>query len=133
VTLRLAAQYADATNWQVGLERFVHKAAVLDQHCERIGRDPSSITRTHAPDCRLFDSEADLKRWLDGPDGGDLWGDDDRNDYVRDNFVGTADQVAEKAQAFVDAGCREFVLWFRDYPATDSLQGILTDVAPRVK
>ena len=36
------------------------------------------------------------------------------DEYVRDNFVGTAEQVGEKVQEFVDAGCREFVLWFRD-------------------
>lgn len=132
VTLRIAAQHADATNWQTGIEGFVRKSRVLAEHCERIGRDPASIVRTHAPDCRLFDTEADLARWLAEPDGGDLWGQAAPEDYVRDNFVGTAEQVAEKVQAFVDAGAREFVLWFRDYPSTDSLEGMLTDVAPKL-
>ncbi|MGH9207401.1 MAG: TIGR03560 family F420-dependent LLM class oxidoreductase, partial [Acidimicrobiales bacterium] len=71
VTLRIAAQHADATNWQVGLDDFVHKSGVLAAHCERVGRDFESIVRTHGPDCRLFDSERDLQRWLDKPDGGD--------------------------------------------------------------
>ncbi len=77
VTLAIAARRADKTNWQVGLDAFVHKSEVLRGHCERIGRDFDDITRTHAPDCRLFDSEADLRRWLDEPDGGHLWGRDD--------------------------------------------------------
>jgi len=132
VTLRLAAQHADATNWQVGLEEFVHKSGVLAQHCERLGRDPASILRTHSPDCRLFETEADLRRWLDQPDGGSLWGGGDPEAYVRENFVGTADQVTEKVQAFVNAGAAEFVLWFRDYPSTDSLEGVLQDVAPKI-
>ena len=132
VTLRIAAEQADATNWQEGLDTFVHKSHVLREHCERIGRDFESITRTHAPDCRLFDSEADLRRWLDAPGGGSLWGRTPADEYAAENFVGTAEHVAEQVQAYVDAGCREFVLWFRDYPSTDSLEGFMTDVVPKV-
>ena len=133
VTLAIAAREADATNWQVGLDEFVHKSEVLRSHCDRIGRDFDTIVRTHGPDCRVFDREADLKRWLDSPAGGNLWGRDDPDGYVRDNLVGTAEQVAEKVQAFVDAGCREFVLWFRDYPSSESLEAFASDVVPRVR
>jgi len=132
VTLRIAARHADATNWQVGLDAFRHKSEVLARHCEEIGRDVHEITRTHAPDCLLFDSDADLRRWLDSPGGGHLWGKQDPDTYVRDNFVGTDEQVAEKVQGYVDAGCREFVLWFRDYPGVESLERFMADVVPRV-
>jgi F420-dependent oxidoreductase-like protein len=133
VTLRIAAERADATNWQVGLDEFVHKSGVLRRHCSDVGRDFDSIVRTHGPDCRLFASERDLQAWLDAPGGGNLWGRGDPEAYVRDNFVGTAEQVTEKVQAFVDAGCREFVLWFRDYPASDSLEQFATAVRPNVR
>jgi F420-dependent oxidoreductase-like protein len=133
VTLRIAAAFADATNWQVGLDEFVHKSEVLRGHCERLGRDFDSIVRTHGPDCRIFDTQGDLDAWLDAPDGGNLWGGGDPAVYVRDNFVGTVDQVIEKVQAFVDAGCREFVLWFRDYPGRDSLEAFATDVRPTIR
>ena len=132
-TLRIAARHADATNWQTGLAEFVHKSAVLREHCETEGRAFESIVRTHGPDCRLFDSEADLAAWLDTPSGGSLWGRGDPADYVRDNFVGTVEQVAEKVQGYVDAGCAEFVLWFRDYPSSESLERFMADVVPRVR
>ncbi len=51
---------------------------------------------------------------------------------MRDNLVGTADQVTEKAQGFVDAGCREFVLWFRDFPSSESLERFAAEVVPGV-
>jgi F420-dependent oxidoreductase-like protein len=133
VTLRIAAQHADATNWQVGLDQFVHKSKVLQEHCERIGRDFDSIVRTHGPDCRLFDSEHDLNAWLDSPGGGGLWGRTPHDDYVRDNFVGTVEQVTEQVQGFVDAGCREFVLWFRDYPSSESLERFVGEVVPQLR
>ena len=132
VTLRIAAQHADATNWQVGLDAFVHKSEVLAKHCATVGRDFESIVRTHGPDCRLFDSEADLRAWIDSPTGGSLWGRGDPDEYVRDNLVGTVAQVTEKVQAFVDAGCSEFVLWFRDFPSSESMERFAAEVAPNV-
>jgi F420-dependent oxidoreductase-like protein len=46
-TLRLVAQYADATNQFGGADRLRHKFAILRQHCEEIGRDYASIERTN--------------------------------------------------------------------------------------
>lgn len=131
VTLRLAAAHADATNWQVGLAAFVHKSGVLAEHCERIGRDPASIVRTHGPDCLIVDSDADLRRWID-VHGGHLWGEASHDDWIRDNLVGTVEQVTEKAQAFVDAGCSEFILWCRDAPGEESMRAWITEVVPRL-
>lgn len=132
VTLRIAARQADKTNWQVGLEGFRRKSQLLEQYCGEIGRDFATITRTHGPDCRIFDSEDDLNAWIDSPGGGSLWGRGDPDEYVRDNLVGTPEQVLEKAQAFVDAGCDEFVLWFRDFPETDSMERWISEIAPQI-
>jgi F420-dependent oxidoreductase-like protein len=132
VTLRLAARHADKTNWQVGLEQFVRKSQVLREHCEAEGRDFDGIVRTHGPDCRLFETEAAMQAWLDSPGGGHLWGEVDDETYVRDSFVGTVAMVTEKVQAFVDAGCREFVLWFRDFPESESLERFAAEVIPNV-
>jgi len=133
VTLRIEAKHADKTNWQTGIEGFTRKSGLLEQYCGEIGRDFDSIVRTHGPDCVVFDTEADMKKWLDSPGGGQLWGRTPHDEYVRDNFVGTAEQVGEKVQEFVDAGCREFVLWFRDSPSSDSLEAFARDVIPRVR
>jgi F420-dependent oxidoreductase-like protein len=132
LTLRIAARHADATNWQVGLEGFVHKSQVLRRHCEEVGRDFDSIVRTHGPDCRIFDTQADCDAWLASPGGGNLWGRQDPAEYLRDNLVGTVEQVVEKASGFVEAGCREFVLWFRDFPSAESMQRFMAEVAPKL-
>ena len=46
VTLRLVAEHADAWNGFGPPEKFAHKSRVLDEWCERIGRDPREIERT---------------------------------------------------------------------------------------
>ncbi|MDT8911920.1 TIGR03560 family F420-dependent LLM class oxidoreductase [Amycolatopsis sp. PS_44_ISF1] len=44
--LGLVAEYADEWNCWSDPEVFARKSAVLDEHCERVGRDPRSIRRT---------------------------------------------------------------------------------------
>jgi F420-dependent oxidoreductase-like protein len=44
--LPLVARHADQWNCIGGPDVFRHKAAVLDRHCEAIGRDPATIHRT---------------------------------------------------------------------------------------
>ena len=46
------------------------------------------------------------------------------------NLVGTVDQVVEKAQAFVDAGCRGLILWLRDFPGDETLRRFMDEVVP---
>ena len=133
VTLRIAARLADKTNWQVGLESFVRKSEILRAHCDAVGRDFDTIVRTHGPDWRLFDSNEELIAWCESPTGGQLRKEVPTEQYVRDNLVGTPEQVIEKTQAFVDAGCREFVLWFRDQPSTESLERFAREVIPKVR
>jgi F420-dependent oxidoreductase-like protein len=45
-TLRMVAQYADASNVFGDPEKIKHLMGVLDAHCERLGRDPKAIKRT---------------------------------------------------------------------------------------
>ena len=46
VTLRIAAQYAQYTNFDGTPEGFAHKSQVLAEHCRRLGRDYDEITRS---------------------------------------------------------------------------------------
>ena len=52
-TLRLVAQYADACNVFGSPEAIARKYAILDRHCEAVGRDPDEIERTTLQDVRI--------------------------------------------------------------------------------
>lgn len=46
VTLRIVAQHADIWNGFGPVENFAHKNRILNDWCEKVGRDPSSIERS---------------------------------------------------------------------------------------
>ena len=52
-TLRLVAQYADACNVFGSPEGIARKYAILDAHCETVGRDPAEIERSTLQAVRL--------------------------------------------------------------------------------
>jgi F420-dependent oxidoreductase-like protein len=58
-TLRLVAQYADATNVFGGPEVIAHKYAVLREHCEAVGRAYAEIERSTLQSTRLSASGGD--------------------------------------------------------------------------
>jgi F420-dependent oxidoreductase-like protein len=63
-TLKIAARFADITNWFGTLEEAAPKLGVLDRHCEAIGRDPSEITRTVAVSMGIVESEREKASFL---------------------------------------------------------------------
>lgn len=61
VTLRIAAQYADYTNFYDDAETFSRKSDVLRGHCQEIGRDFDSIVRTGDFNVVIGETEADVE------------------------------------------------------------------------
>jgi F420-dependent oxidoreductase-like protein len=64
-TLKLAARFADITNWFGSLDEAAPKLAVLDRHCVAVGRDPAEILRTVSVPIVPVASEADKARVLE--------------------------------------------------------------------
>jgi F420-dependent oxidoreductase-like protein len=63
-TLRMVAKYA--TEWNFipvgGIEGYKQKVAVLERHCEEVGRDPATIDRSVMCDYVTGDTEAEVAR-----------------------------------------------------------------------
>jgi F420-dependent oxidoreductase-like protein len=114
-TLRLVAQYADACNVFGDPSRVRHLMEVLDAHCERLGRDPSTITRTRLGTLVLGSSHDDALARRDAmlAERGVQWDslpDDLKADLSVRFTVGDADEVGEQVQAYLDAGL-DGVIW----------------------
>jgi F420-dependent oxidoreductase-like protein len=99
-TLRMVAQYADASNFFGDADRIRHLIGVLEGHCERLGRDPAEITKTRLGTVIIADTQEEAERRL-----GVLR---ERAGIPPERLatflVGDPDTVAEKASELSDAG-----------------------------
>jgi F420-dependent oxidoreductase-like protein len=99
-TLRMVAQYADASNFFGDADRIRHLIGVLEGHCERLGRDPAEITTTRlgtiiiAPTQEEADAKLERLAQATGMDP-------DRRAMV---LAGDPDTVAEKTSELLESG-----------------------------
>ena len=95
--LRLVARHADTWNMWSMPSKFAERSAVLDQSSEAIGRDPATIRRSTQALVCLTDSASEARSFIDAAGG-------------RAAFAGTAEQFADLAAQWHDAGVDELVI-----------------------
>ena len=120
-TLRIAAEYADYTNFDGALEGFKHKSEVLRGHCADVGRDFDQIVRSANYNVVIGETEQEVQ---------------DRLDWTRDHYlkaglseqvvdgqmaglrsgpaVGTPEQIIENLSALQDQGMTYAIAYFTE-------------------
>jgi F420-dependent oxidoreductase-like protein len=123
VTLKIAAKYAD--EWNVwGLpEVLKSKQAILDEHCAKVGRNPREIERSAVALLALTDDPAVAER---------------TRASGRPVIAGTADQVVETIQEYIDAGVHEVIIPDFNLGRTpeakyEAMDRFITDVVKRFR
>ena len=96
-TMRIAARQADCWNSWCTPDELQHRNAVLDDHCEEIGREPSEIWRTTQALVIVTATEAEGRSLRERSIGRPL-------------VAGTPDQMIEDLRRYRDAGCDEFIV-----------------------
>ena len=98
-TLRIAAKWADMTHWfPLGMPTLMRKNEILERHCEKVGRDPTTIERTMAAPVLLAADEREAARLLERIPP-------ERRPYVN---LGPPAQAAEQLRPYLDAGFTGF-------------------------
>jgi alkanesulfonate monooxygenase SsuD/methylene tetrahydromethanopterin reductase-like flavin-dependent oxidoreductase (luciferase family) len=129
VTLKLVARYADANNVGGGFENVRRKEAILLEHCEKVGRDPSKIERTTGLGTVIIrDSRAEAERVQR-----EMFA---RNGNARlwtDQPVGTPEDVAAILEPYLGIGYRHFIAGFPSPYDEESMTRLITEVKPLVE
>lgn len=119
VTLRIAAKYAQYTNFTSEPQGFDHKSQVLAGHCRDVGTDYGAIVRSANFNAVIGDSEADVAdrvarlRARQAPVAGEASVDAMlANVTAPESASGTPEQVIEKLQRMRDLGCEYAILYF---------------------
>tara|TARA_B100001179_G_scaffold16422_1_gene10464 strand:+ start:31 stop:480 length:450 start_codon:yes stop_codon:yes gene_type:complete len=139
--LRVVAEHADWWNLSAGdINRYSHKLRILKRHCDEIGRDFDEIVPTWSVETvGVVDSEEEASRLIEAnPFGQPVpTGSSDKpvpTDPTAAMVIGTADQVTDTFQQFVDAGCRHFIIRFVSaFPETEQAERFAAEVIPRFR
>ena len=121
VTLKIAARYADYTNFDGTHAGFVHKSDVLRHHCEAIGRDMDEITRSANYNVFIGETHGEVEDRLAaygarlrqaGVSEGKV---DDLVANLRTQpAVGTPEQVLERLTEMERVGMTYAITWFAE-------------------
>jgi alkanesulfonate monooxygenase SsuD/methylene tetrahydromethanopterin reductase-like flavin-dependent oxidoreductase (luciferase family) len=122
VTLRIAAKYADYTNYAPGsLEEFNHKSELLKQHCADVGRDYSEIVRTTNSNICIGRDEREVRDRLEATrarllQAGVPQSQVDKNIHELENSqgCGTPEQVVERLKHWEKAGMSYLIANFNE-------------------
>lgn len=125
LTLRVAAKYADYTNFSQEPEGFRHKSEVLAGHCKDVGRNFDEITRSVMlnaiidEDRRVVDEKIDALEAkltsLADEQSAKRW----RKIYEKYGLVGTPEDVVKQLQPLRDEGMGYLIAYIPDL-ATDT-------------
>jgi alkanesulfonate monooxygenase SsuD/methylene tetrahydromethanopterin reductase-like flavin-dependent oxidoreductase (luciferase family) len=129
VTLKLVAKYGDANNVGGGIENVKRKDAILVQHCETVGRDPSEIERTTGlGQVIIRDSREEavrVQKEIAARNGAAApW---------KDQPVGTPEDVVEKLAPFLEIGYRHLIAGFPSPYDEESMIRLVNEVRPQLE
>jgi len=130
VTLKLVAKWGDACNVGGGRVDVVkQKLDVLRQHCETVGRDYNTITRSTNMTVFLLEDGADAERVT-----AKVRGQTSFEQYKKDAFVMTAKEMTDHIHQLIDTGI-DYVITYFPRVAYDQgmLQRFASDVMPKFK
>jgi F420-dependent oxidoreductase-like protein len=121
-TLRLVAQYADACNVNGRPERIRHLLGVLGRHCDDVGRDSSTISKTRLATLMPTESADETERLTAMLREG-------AGDELEDRFnIGEPEAIVDQVAELVDAGLDTLIfnLPFADPAAVRKAGELLT-------
>ena len=119
VTLKIAAQYANYTNFAGTPDEFARRSAILAGHCETVGTDYGAITRSSNYNVIIGETEqdvADKLAWLKAkytrlvPAKAEA----EYEQLANGPLVGTPEQICEKLAEYQKVGMTYAIGYFAD-------------------
>ncbi len=108
VTLKLVAQWGNASNFGGGnLDVVRQKIGVLRTHCENLGRDFDSLVRSTNMNIVVLEPGEDAEQ-VTKP----MRGERPYEEFARDNFIGTPDQLADHIEQLIAEGINYIITYF---------------------
>lgn len=119
VTLRIAAKYAQYTNFDGELSEFVRKSEILRAHCETQGTNYEAITRSANYNVVIGETEKDVADkfdWIENHYGKTVpkKAAEQRTSFANGPLVGTPEQICERLSQLKAVGMDYAITYFVD-------------------
>ncbi len=120
VTLRITAQYADEWNTWGSPNTLARKGAVLEQHCEDIGRNPAEIRRSAQALLTISNDPAEVER---------------ARGIGRPTLAGSVDEIVDTLGKYQEAKVDEFIVPQAGLGdrAQEVFDQFIEDIAPQLR
>jgi alkanesulfonate monooxygenase SsuD/methylene tetrahydromethanopterin reductase-like flavin-dependent oxidoreductase (luciferase family) len=130
--LGLAAKHANEWNCSdVGVSMFRQKTRLLDQACQTIGRDPTTLRRSVMIAFVIGKDDAEIQKRIEARRA--MFGFLPRSlaEWRSKGFLaGTPSQLVEQIEEFIDAGASRFMLAHYEFDDLESLELLAREVLP---
>jgi len=120
VTLRIAARYAQYTNFGGEIEDFRRKSEILARHCAEVGTDFATITRSSNFNVVIGETErdvADRLSWIRAhyePLVPPAAVESEMQNFAEEGLIGTPEQIAERLSTTAGHGLGYAICYFAD-------------------
>lgn len=120
VTLKITAKYADEWNVWGTVDTLKSKMAILDQHCETVGRDPAAIQRSAVALLFISDDESFVKKM--------------KESSPQPVLAGSLSEVRDTVAVYSEAGVNELLVpdftLGQGQAKIDQLDTFINEIAP---
>ena len=133
--LRLAAEYADGINiaWSFAPDIYQEKLQRIDEFCEKIDRDPSTLRKSYGVWTRIYSDEHEKKR---------AWEEIcERRGFTMEQLEqrmagalhGTPEEIVEKLDAYAELGITDFIFMFPKDEEVSSMKAFDESIIPKLR
>jgi alkanesulfonate monooxygenase SsuD/methylene tetrahydromethanopterin reductase-like flavin-dependent oxidoreductase (luciferase family) len=108
LTLRTVARYADMSNyatWVGTPSEFRHKTEILNEHCDKVGRNPEEIKKTWASFVIIDENLETVKKNARKFYSSVPWA-------RKGGLIGTPETIIQQIAEYIDEGVSQFILSF---------------------
>ncbi len=128
--VRFVAKHADVWNFPSDINAYTtadyrNRLEILENECERIGRNPKSIQRSWLGVSVVGRNQEEVKERSKTITSLNA-------DQLSREMVGTPDVCVQKLREYVDLGVTEFILIFPEHKVIENLRDFSQEVMPRL-
>lgn len=132
--LKLSVEKADGINiaWSFSPDVYQEKLHRIDEFCDKIGRQPKSLSKSYGVWTRIYESEEEKQFvWKEISEKRGFTMQEVENRYSG-SLHGTREEIITKLRAYIKLGITHFIFMFPQNKESESMKIMSADIIPKL-